>query len=379
MKSISSVMARTVVAGILAAGLTVVTPGTSLAASTTTVTFDDLAAGTKVSNQYDAAGLDFVTGIYGNGAQGPGSDVYCYPVVTAVAAGQAESGDQVADASCANGEFPDTSVRGNFHNSAENVSLYAGFAPNSSWVNPPASATVDLNAYDVQGDVVASTSASVPTGAGVHTPLAVSSATPNIVGFDVTSNDEDVSVDSITYDNPSGVPADFALTAQNGFVPVAQGTSATDEVTVQRYNGSLGAITFSASDLPAGVTATFSPNPATADTTTITLSAAPSATPFASGVYPYFTITGTPASASVGPAPRTTSVQVGVQSLFASAPRHRSMSRPARRWTCPLPSTPYPASAAPWPWPPSACRPMTKCPSTPRRSPSPGKRPVRWW
>jgi hypothetical protein len=274
----------------------------------TTITFDDLAVATKVSTQYDAQGLDFVTGIVG-------LNVYCYPVVTAVAAGQSRSGDQVADASCANGEFPDSSIRGILKNSAQNVSVYAGFSPN--WASPPASATVTLDAYDVQGDVVGTTSTSVPTGKGTHTLLAVSSSTPDIVGFEVTSNDEDVSVDDLTFDNPSGVPADFAVAAQDGLISLAQGSTAADQVNIQRFNGSLGAITFSASGLPAGVSATFSPNPATANVTTITLNAEPAALPFTSGVYPYFTITGTPADASVGSVPRSTMLQVDVQPLFS--------------------------------------------------------------
>ena len=68
----------------------------------------------------------------------------------------------------------------------------------------------------------------VPADQGTHTLLAMSSSSANIVGFDVTANDEDVSMDNITFDNPWGVPADFALSAQNGFFSLAQGASATD-------------------------------------------------------------------------------------------------------------------------------------------------------
>ena len=110
-----SVLARAVVVSTLAATLAVASPGVSGAATTTTISFDDLAVGTKVSTQYDTHGLEFATGIVG-------LNVYCYPVVTAVSAGQAESGDQVADTSCANGEFPDSSIKGVLKSSAQNVS-----------------------------------------------------------------------------------------------------------------------------------------------------------------------------------------------------------------------------------------------------------------
>jgi len=301
-------LARAVVVSTLAATLAVASPGVSGAATTTTISFDDLAVGTKVSTQYDTQGLEFATGIVG-------LNVYCYPVVTAVSAGQAESGDQVADTSCANGEFPDSSIRGILKSSAQNVSVYAGFSP--TWASPPASATVTLDAYDIQGDVVKTATATVPSGQGTHTLLAVSSASPNIVGFDVSSSYEDVSVDDLTFDNPSGVPADFAVAAQAGLIYLAQGSTAADQVNIQRFNGSLGAVTFSASGLPAGVSASFSPNPATANTTTVTLSAEPSAAPFTSGTYPFMTITGTPADASVGPVARSTMVQVDVHPLFS--------------------------------------------------------------
>ena len=225
-----------------------------------------------MSTQYDTQGLDFATGIVG-------SNVYCYPVVTAVATGQAQSGGQVADAVVRQRGVPGLVHQGDFRNSAQNVSVYAGFSP--TWASPPAGTTVTLDAYDVTGDVVKTTSAQVPAGQGTHTLLAVSSASPNIVGFDVTSNYEDVSVDDLTFDNPSGVPADFAVAAQDGLIYLAQGSTATDQVNIQRFNGSLGAVTFSASGLPAGVSATFSPNPATSSTTTVTLSAEPTAPPSA--------------------------------------------------------------------------------------------------
>ena len=89
--------------------------------TSTTINFDDLAAGTAVSSQYDAQGVDFDKGIIGNG-------VYCYPVIRQVSTADAQSGDQVADTSCANGEFSDSSIDGALKNNAQHVSVYAGFS-----------------------------------------------------------------------------------------------------------------------------------------------------------------------------------------------------------------------------------------------------------
>jgi hypothetical protein len=43
--------------------------GAAAAATTTTIGFDDLAAGTVVSNQHDAQGVDFQSGIIGINAR----------------------------------------------------------------------------------------------------------------------------------------------------------------------------------------------------------------------------------------------------------------------------------------------------------------------
>jgi hypothetical protein len=279
------------------------------AATTTTISFDDLAPGTVVSTQYDPQGVDFASGIVG-------LNVYCHPVVEAVASGKAQSGTQVADASCADGEFPDSSIMGNLSNSADQVSVYAGFSPSAT---PPSSVSVTLTAYDVSGHVVNTSTQTVTAGAGTHTLLTVSSGSPNIVAFDVTSSQPSVSIDDLTFDNPSGVPADFSIGAQSGLLEPVQGSSVEDTVVIHRLNGSSGAITFSASGLPSGVHATFSPNPAigSSSSTTMTLSADPTAPRPPPGPYPTITVTGTPANAGVGSTARTASVSVDVMPLFA--------------------------------------------------------------
>lgn len=302
-----SALTRAGMVAALAATCGIAAPGAAVAATTTTINFDDLAPGTTVSTQYDAQGVDFATGIVGG-------NVYCYPVIVTAAGGQAQSGTQVADTSCADGEFPDSSVRGTLDNSADSVSVYTGFSPTEP--GPPPNTAVTLTAYDVAGQVVKTTTATVPASQGTHTLLAVSSSSPDIVAFDVTASGPNVSVDDLTFDNPGGVPPDFVISPQTAFVPVVQSSGVPDVVAIQRLNGSSGGVTFAASGLPAGVHASFSPNPATGSSATMTVSADPNAALPAPGPFPAFTVTGTPAGPAVGSVARSATVQVVVQSLF---------------------------------------------------------------
>jgi uncharacterized membrane protein len=70
---------------------------------------------------------------------------------------------------------------------------------------------------------------------------------------------------------------------------IKQGTSGSYTVTVTRTGGFTGAVQLSVSGLPSGVTAVFSPNPATGTTSTLTVTAAATA---ATGSFA-LTITGT--------------------------------------------------------------------------------------
>src|SRR5205823_1589622 len=72
-------------------------------------------------------------------------------------------------------------------------------------------------------------------------------------------------------------PPDFSLSVSPGSVTVAQGDSGTSTITETDLNGFNGSVTLSASGLPNGVTAAFSPDPTT-DTSTLTLTASSAAT-----------------------------------------------------------------------------------------------------
>ncbi len=93
--------------------------------------------------------------------------------------------------------------------------------------------------------------------------------------------------------NPSSGNPDFALSAAPASVSVTQGSSGTSTLTVSPSGGFTGSVNLSASGLPSGVTAAFSPA-STTGTSTLTLTAAATATTGAAIV----TVTGVSGSLS---------------------------------------------------------------------------------
>lgn len=155
---------------------------------------------------------------------------------------------------------------------------------------------------------------------------------PNNVYYATTHNETTHSIapstpNSTQFDVPAGLPAgnytlyavangiesngmpvtvaagpDFSLTANPSSLSIAQGSSGTSLITVVPVNGFSGTVNLSASGLPNGVSAVFSPNPTTT-TSTLTLTASGTATMGTSTV----TITGTS-----GTLTHTTTIQLTV-------------------------------------------------------------------
>ncbi len=298
------------VAAIVAIVLILVAAPAAVAAPTTTIGFDDLPAGTLITNQYDAQGVDFF-------ADPLADKPYCSPY-TIVASGDAQSGDQVADTTCSISvdDVEISAILAELKRSAQHVSLYAGYHPTFTYTGTPPQNVVTVTAYDLSGDVVATTSATLVAGEGTHTLLSIASAAANIASVDVTADHPHMQIDDLTFDAPVGATPDFGIHPQSSDVPVIQGAQATDPIVVQRVNGSTGPVSFSASGLPAGVHASFTPNPASAGATTMTLTADLGSKP-PSGPDPTFTVTATPGGAGAGPAPRSAKVAVGVQPLVS--------------------------------------------------------------
>lgn len=118
--------------------------------------------------------------------------------------------------------------------------------------------------------------------------------------------------DDLIFAVNSGTPSpNFSMTATPGSASVTQGSSVSDTITITPQNGFTGSVALSASGLPSGVTASFSPS-STTGTSTLTLTASASATTGTATV----TITGTSgtlthtATLSLNVAAASTSVQL---------------------------------------------------------------------
>jgi hypothetical protein len=94
----------------------------------------------------------------------------------------------------------------------------------------------------------------------------------------------------IIYGEPASAPSpDFSLSANPSSLTVNRGASGTSTITISRLNGFNGSVALTASGLPSGVTASFSPASTTGTTSTLTLTASSTATLGAATI----TVTGT--------------------------------------------------------------------------------------
>jgi hypothetical protein len=115
-------------------------------------------------------------------------------------------------------------------------------------------------------------------------------------------------IDDLRFDGETPVPTTFSVASSPSHRVIRAGSTVQFGLSVLRFGSvpSSGNLSFSASGLPQGVTATFSPNPlggsAPAQHVTMTLHATSNA-PQTTGVPGPITITATPASPAVGPAP----------------------------------------------------------------------------
>jgi subtilase family serine protease len=98
------------------------------------------------------------------------------------------------------------------------------------------------------------------------------------VGYDLATGWGSVdAANLVNFWNNNAVPTpDFSMSASPSNVGVNQGSSVSSTITITPINGFNGSVTLAALGLPSGVTATFSPNPATT-TSVVTFSAATNA------------------------------------------------------------------------------------------------------
>ena len=280
---------RPVLLAVLAVPLVLSAPAQ---AATKVVGFDDLAPETRVFEQYkDSHGVTFPD--FANSR----------PVVKNVGT-KAHSGDRVGiyqvEPGCECFGFAE--LHGQLVNSANTVSAYVGFYDSGG----SGTVGVKLRAFDANDQLLAeSATVTVTEGGSFNQQVSVTvSGTPRIDSFHIVADGPGaIGIDdlAITIDEAAPPPPpNFTLNEGQTVVDVLTGTSVDVPVEINRTNGSNGDISFAVSGLPAGMTASFNPNPVpgTNTSTVMTLTAAEGAAH--SDQYTEITVTATPTSPGAG-------------------------------------------------------------------------------
>ena len=145
--------------------------------------------------------------------------------------------------------------------------------------NPPAGVTATVNSAPTNGGNTASVTLNV-----------AASATPGVYTLGVMASGSGITTQTANFTLTIAAATSSSYTAAvTAPGSVAQGATGTATVTFVRSNFT-GSITPSVDNLPTGVTASFSPNPVTGTTTTLTLTVASTATP---GTYSNLDVRGT--------------------------------------------------------------------------------------
>jgi hypothetical protein len=285
-------------------------------AANTVITFDDVAVDTPLGSQYHSKGVDFgYPAYYPATSQLPGTAyLCCIPITRAAPSGHSS---QVANMSWSSTEVFGPGMFGTFTSFHSTVQVTVGDS------NPGETTTVTLTGYDINMVQVAQSAVQTVIGGSQTATLSatVGGSKPTIAYFYVqpSTNNTQVWADDLTFDNPStAATPDFTLGPPSGgnYFYVSQGASASETIPIDRFNGSSGNITFSASGLPYGVTATFSPNPVPGVglSTTLTLTAANNVQPFTNGT---FTVTADPkGNSAVAPQARTAKLPIEIQAAL---------------------------------------------------------------
>jgi hypothetical protein len=180
--------------------------------------------------------------------------------------------------------------------------------------------SVTLSASGLPSGVTAAFAAGTVSGTQVMTLTASGTAT---IGGPVTVTITGTSgslTASTTIALTVGLAPSFALAPAAGTLSVTQGAGNTDSIIVTPANGFSGAVTLSATGLPSGVTASFSPNPTTAGSSVLTLTASSTAT---TGGPVTVTITGTSGTLT---ASTTIALTVNVPPSFTLSPSPSSVT-----------------------------------------------------
>jgi hypothetical protein len=242
---------------------------------TATLTFDDLPARTAVTNQYPSMtfgypqNFGFTTGTVPADGVVDSSAACGPPLVEPFAA--TESAPQGGEISCG-GENAGAGTFATLTDFADLVSVYVGDVSDSG-------DRFELDAYDSNRNLLASET--VMSGQdGILTPISVAAPSYEIAYVALWlsgSTSHVIGTDNVSIWSGGAPPSITLLKPPDSFI--SQGTQRSQTISIVRHNGSNGPVTLSASDLPAGVGAQFSPAVLTgaAATSTLTLTATDSA------------------------------------------------------------------------------------------------------
>lgn len=143
------------------------------------------------------------------------------------------------------------------------------------------SGNVSLSASGLPAGVTASFSPNpATTSSSVLTLTASASATAGgPVTVTVTGTSGSLTESTTVALTVQALPPSFTIAASESTLSIAQGASdSTETITITPANGFTGGVNLTASGLPSGVTASFSPNPTATSSSTLTLTASSSAT-----------------------------------------------------------------------------------------------------
>ena len=156
--------------------------------------------------------------------------------------------------------------------------LQGGTATSTVTVNAVGgfSSGVTLAATGLPSGVTAAFGTNPATGSSIVTFTAASTAATGTATVTIAGTSGSLTASTAVQLTVS-IPPSFTLAAATPSLTFIQGGSATDAITITPANGFSGPVTFTATGLPNGVTASFATNPATT-TTVMTLSATSTAT-----------------------------------------------------------------------------------------------------
>ncbi len=295
---------RVIAALIVLSGWLVIGAATANAAPVTISFESGATSGQQVTNQYGPpgtpAGPTFMKASDAGFSDGPA----CNPPVLDSTDAAHSGTNSVQLNGCQFAEFWSTATFFSLGYSTTSVGYWVALGPGT------ASSHVVTTALDANGNIVDQEETTLPSQAGAYAHAQVTSTTDNIAFVAIeygevsqqygsalthvedTVGTQNLQVDDLTYDPPSSPPASsFRLGASPTQLGVYVGgqTKATIPITwTNNPNPSSSPVSLEVSDLPPDVTASFSPNPSTTGTATLTLSVATNAPLFDTNI----TVTG---------------------------------------------------------------------------------------